>query len=72
MKFESALSIADAVRFTPMKRQSEKYQITGSSTGMITAVRFTESKVFYDVVDSYYGILFKNVDSNYVTPIGEE
>lgn len=64
MNFESALEIGQEITFIPMERHCEKYSIAKNwGYGIITAVKFTKAKVFYDIVDDYWGILFDNVDS---------
>lgn len=69
MEFSSALEIDQKVLFTPMQRHCEKYAIEGSKGyGVIVSVKFTKAKVFYSIVDDYYGILFDDVDSSYVFP----
>lgn len=35
--------------------------------GIIVAIRFTKMKVFYDVLDIYYGVILKEVPSEDVT-----
>ena len=64
MAFTSTLEIGQLIKFKPMQRHCEKYAIACSDGyGKITAVRFTKAKVFYDIIDDYYGLLFDNVDS---------
>jgi len=68
--FDSKLSIDDLVKFTPMYKQSKKLGIKQKEIyGTVVAVRFTKAKVFYDVIDDYYGKVFTNVDSSYVNKI---
>lgn len=69
MNFESNFNIDDKVLFQPMQRHCDALGIEKSkSFGKIIAIRFTKAKVFYDIIDDYYGRLFDNVDSNYVFP----
>ena len=61
---DSLYTFGNVVNFTPMQWQSKKYDITQAElVGEIIAVRFTKAKVFYDIVDDYWGYMFKNVDS---------
>ncbi len=67
VSFTSSLEINDRVRFQPMAWQADELGIAQEyGFGTITAVRFTPAKVFYDIIDDYYGILFSDVDSSYV------
>ena len=69
-EFKSAIGIEQKVTFKPMERHRAKYSIVGDkSFGTVIAVRFTKAKVFYDIVDEYWGILFDNIDSINVEPI---
>ena len=62
--YESLYAIGDTVVFIPMYRHQKQYGIQEFPIeGVITAVRFTKAKVFYDIVDDYCGKLFDNVDS---------
>lgn len=64
MQFESALKIGQSVKFKPMQRHCETHSIKcENGFGVITAVKFTKAKVFYDIIDDYWGILFDGVDS---------
>lgn len=66
--FPSLYKIGDNISFIPMFIHTNKYQISNEKRyGIITAVRFTKSKVFYDIVDDYNGYLFDNVDSSNVS-----
>ena len=68
--FNSKLSIDDSVTFTPMFKQSTEMGIAQEEMfGTVVAVRFTKAKVFYDILDDYYGKVFTNVDSSYVNKI---
>lgn len=65
--FDSKLNIEDSVEFIPMFRQAKKMGIKQEKLwGEVIAVRFTKAKVFYDVLDDYYGKVFKNIESSYV------
>lgn len=67
MDFTSTLGIDQKVEFTPMQRHCLAYSIASEVLyGTITAVRFTKAKVFYDIIDDYFGILFDSVDSSKV------
>jgi hypothetical protein len=68
--FDSKLSIDDLVTFTPMFKQAKKLGIKQEQMyGIVVAVRFTKAKVFYDILDDYYGKVFTDVDSSYVSEI---
>jgi hypothetical protein len=68
-KYESLFDIGETVEFTPMYRHLEQYSIKREKYwGTITATRFTAGKVFYDIVDDYWGHLFEGVDSGLVEP----
>jgi len=63
-EFFSSFAIGEAVEFRPMKRHQNSLGITDEFLeGTIMAVRFTEAKVFYDVYNNYWGVLFDGVDS---------
>jgi hypothetical protein len=65
--FPSLYTHGDQVSFIPMFRQCRELGISGEpARGQIIGVRFTKAKVFYDIVDDYYGVLFRDVDSAYV------
>jgi len=69
MKFESKLEIGQSVKFKPMQRHCKKHSIDYSEGfGIITAIKFTKAKVFYDVIDDYWGLLFDGVDSENIIP----
>lgn len=71
-EFPSQFAIGDEVSFRPMARHCEEMAINPNwGLGTVVAVRFTEAKVFYDVLCDYYGKVFDNVDSAYVRPEGE-
>ena len=68
--FDSKLNIDDLITFTPMFKQAKKMGIKQEEIdGTVVAVRFTKAKVFYDILDDYYGKVFTNVDSSYVNKI---
>ena len=68
--FESHFDIGQEVSFIPSSKQSRQLSITrDSGLGRIVAIRFTKAKVFYDVVDDYYGIIFQNLDSGFVEAV---
>jgi hypothetical protein len=63
-EYFSLYDINDIVEFYPMSSHCEKYEIEKELfTGRITSIRFSNAKVFYNIVDDYYGYLFDNVDS---------
>jgi hypothetical protein len=68
--FDSKLNIDDSITFTPMFKQATEMGIAQEEMdGKVVAVRFTKAKVFYDILDDYYGKVFTNVDSSYVNKI---
>jgi hypothetical protein len=65
--FFSSHAIDDEIEFIPMFFQQQKLGISEDiREGKVVAVRFTKAKVFYDILDEYYGIIFENVDSSKV------
>ena len=70
MEFPSAHSIDDKVDFVPTAKQADERKITRDYRyGTIVKVSFSKAKVFYDILDDYYGEIFTNVDSSFVKPI---
>jgi hypothetical protein len=70
MEYTSNLEIGQKILFMPMERHCNKYGIEkAKGYGTITAVKFTKAKVFYDIVDEYWGFLFDSVDSSNVFEI---
>lgn len=62
--YQSNFRITDEVTFRPMYKQQVDLGIADEELeGKITAVKFTEAKVFYDVYSPYWGKVFENVDS---------
>lgn len=62
--FPAQHAIDDMVEFVPMFKQQEEHGITADiRDGIVVAVRFSKMKVFYDILDDYYGIIFPNIDS---------
>jgi hypothetical protein len=69
-EFPSAYSIDDKVDFVPSAKQADDRKITRDYRfGTIVKVSFSKAKVFYDILDDYYGEIFTNVDSSFVKPI---
>ena len=67
----SRFDFGDRVIFTPMERDMERLSINAeNSFGTIVNIKFTQAKVFYDIIDDYYGELFKDVTSDKVEPFG--
>lgn len=54
MTYESLFAIGDEVKYN-------------GDNCVVTAIRFTKSKVFYEVLDEYHGELYKNIPSEYIT-----
>lgn len=62
--YESQFEIGQEVTFIPTMKDCMNYFIEDEElTGQVVSVKFTKSKVFYDIVDEYYGRLFELVDS---------
>lgn len=60
--FNSPKKAGDKVNFFPTTQQAKKLGIEEIElTGTIVAVRFTEDEVFFDVLSSYYGIVFEGL-----------
>ena len=69
-KQEPNYSIDDSITFIPMFKQATEMGIAQEQMeGTIVSIRFTKAKVFYDILDDYYGRVFTNVDSSNVYPI---
>lgn len=65
--FPAAHDIDDMIEFVPMYRQQQAHGISAEvRDGKVVAVRFSKMKVFYDILDIYYGVIFDNVDSSKV------
>lgn len=64
-EFFSTYGINQRVIFSPMALHNKMWAVATDNEGYgtIIAIRFTESKVFYDIVDEYFGRLFEGVDS---------
>jgi len=64
----SALDLQEDVNFYPRFKDADRIGIKAETPlrGKIIAIRFTESKVFYDVVDNYWGELFRDIPSEKV------
>ncbi len=66
------LQIDEDVSYRPMNHQLMDLGLEDKwRDGRIVAVRFTKYKVFYDILDDYYAILFNTVDSTRVRPVGD-
>jgi hypothetical protein len=67
------LDIGSKVKYQLMERQALKYQIYKyNRDGIVVAIRFTNEKVLFDILDTYYSKVFKNIDSAYVVNNGNE
>lgn len=63
-EYSSFFEIGDNVWFLPMERHIDKLKIIKNyNRGHIINIKFSKSKVFYDIVDDYYGYFFDNIDS---------
>lgn len=66
-EFFSKFSINDNVEFIPMARHLQEMKIAEEVIdGKVTAVKFTEVKVFYDIYSPYWGKIFDEVTSEKV------
>lgn len=66
-QLESRFGIGEKVEFVPMFRHSQNMGIEQEEmSGEVIAIRFTKSKVFYDILDDYYAKVFDNVESSKV------
>ena len=70
-KFESCFAIDEQVGFHPSYKQATELCIDGDEQryGIVVSIRFTKSKVFYDCLCDYLGVIFTNVPSEKVFPI---
>lgn len=70
--FKSRFNIGDEVQYTT-ERQVRKMGPEEPEwfDGKISAVKFTEAKVWYDVLDDYDGKIYEGVPSDYVVPSGK-
>lgn len=67
MELPSKFQINDEVTFRPMFRQQKKLGVADEDTeGRITAIKFTEAKVFYDVYSPFHGRIFREIYSDKV------
>ena len=63
----SKYTINDEVYFLPMVKHIKEYSVAMEPMfGTIVAVRFTVSKIFYDILDDYYGRIYEGVNSTKV------
>ena len=68
-QFPSAHNIGDFVTFTPTAKQSDERMIEREPRfGNIVKVSFSKAKVFYDVLDDYFGEIFTDIDSSFIKP----
>lgn len=67
-EFNSQFEMGQQVEFVPTFKQQQDMGIAGEELdGTIVAVKFTEAKVWYDVLSPYHGIVFQGIPSNKVT-----
>jgi hypothetical protein len=57
IKLTSAYDFDEIVGFKRNENEKEH------SHGRVVAIRFSKEKVFYDIVDNYYGQIYQNIDS---------
>lgn len=63
----SKYGINDKVYFLPMVKQIKEYSVAMEPMcGTVISVRFTISKIFYDILDDYYARIFEGVNSTKV------
>lgn len=66
-EFTSQFGMGQDVNFLLGYKQSTDMGIMQSVMGgQVVAVKFTEAKVFYDIYNPYYGIVFFNIQSQMV------
>jgi hypothetical protein len=67
MQLESNFGMNEEVEFLPRLKQCQEIGIEQEPLdGTIKGIRFTEAKVFYDVYNPYYGIIFTSIQSQNV------
>jgi len=68
-QFPAAHNIGDFVTFTPTAKQCEERMIEREPRfGSIARVSFSKAKVFYDILDDYFGEIFTDIDSSFIKP----
>ena len=67
------LEIGSKVTYQLMERQAIKDRICKfDRSGIVVGIRFTNEKVFFDILDTYYSKVFRDIDSAYVKNNGNE
>ena len=69
VELPSAYKVDDFVTFIPSAKQCEERCIKREKRwGRVVKVSFTKAKVFYDILDDYYGDIFTMIDSSFIIP----
>ena len=69
VELPSAYKVDDNVTFVPSAKECEERCIEREERyGRVVKVSFTKAKVFYDILDDYYGDVFKMIDSSFIVP----
>lgn len=67
MELPSKFQIDEDCSFIPTARQIKEKAIAEEPLeGKVVAIRFTEAKIFYDILSDYYAEVFKDVPSEKV------
>ena len=66
--YSTSIDIDQRVDFRPNSRDCEAMCIDADNIhyGTVVGIRFTKAKVFYDCSCDYYGIVFRDIPSDYV------
>jgi len=67
--FISNLNLGESVNYIPMADNLNEHSNLkfGIHTGIISNIKFTAAKVFYTIVDDYFGYVMRDVDSVHVS-----
>jgi len=66
-QFPAAHNIDDLVSFVPSAKQCDDRMIEREYRyGTVVKVSFSKAKVFYDILDDYFGEVFPDIDSSFI------